>query len=79
MWLISCQDVVRWPSVSSDFKKLRRQLQRKCHIKFELCVKLSVLRLFHEVHFRLLGTNGFQVKAENDLLLRARVVVRTSI
>ena len=47
VWLISCQDVVRWPSVSSDFKKLRRQLQRKRHIKIELCVKLIVLRLFH--------------------------------
>ena len=30
-------------------------------------------------HFRLVGTNGFQVKAESDLLLRARVVIRTSI
>ena len=47
MWLTSCQDVVRWSSVSSDFKKLRRQLQRKRHIKIELCVKFIVLRLFH--------------------------------
>ena len=31
------------------------------------------------MYFRLLGTNGFHVKAENeDLLLQARVVVRTS-
>ena len=30
-----------------QFKKLRRQLQRKRHIKIELCVKLSLLRLFH--------------------------------
>ena len=30
-----------------EFKKLRRQLQRKRHIKIELCVKLSLLRLFH--------------------------------
>ena len=29
------------------FKKLRRQLPRKRHIKIELCVKLSLLRLFH--------------------------------
>ena len=52
----------------------------------ELCVRLSVLRLFQvgiykmgEVHFRSLGTNGFHAKAKNeDLLLQARVVVRTS-
>ena len=34
------------------------------------------------VHFRLLGTNGVHVKAKServrDLLLRARIVVRTS-
>ena len=29
------------------FKKLRRLLQRKRHIKIELRVRLSVLRLFH--------------------------------
>ena len=33
-----------------EFKKLRRQLQRKRHIKFELCVKFSLLRLFHVDH-----------------------------
>ena len=52
--------------------KLIRLLQRKCHIKRELC--LSVLRLFQfghfekisEVHFRLLGRNGFHEKAENE-------------
>ena len=33
-----------------EFKKLRRQLQRKRHIKIELCVKLSLLRLFHVDH-----------------------------
>ena len=31
-----------------------------------------------EVSFHLIGTNGFHAKAKNDLLLRARVVVRTS-
>ena len=31
-------------------KKLRRQLQRKRRIKIELCVKLSLLRLFHVYH-----------------------------
>ena len=33
--------------VIREFKKLRRQLQQKRHIKFELCVRLSLLRLFH--------------------------------
>ena len=33
-----------------EFKKLRRQLQRKLHIKIELCVKLSLLRLLHVDH-----------------------------
>ena len=36
---------------SREFKKLRRQLQRKRHIKIELCVNLSLLRLFHVYHF----------------------------
>ena len=35
---------------SREFKKLRRQLQRKRHIKTELCVNLSLLRLFHVDH-----------------------------
>ena len=29
------------PCIIREFKKLRRQLQRKRHIKIELCVKLS--------------------------------------
>ena len=33
-----------------EFKKLRRQLQRNRHIEIELCVKLSLLRLFHVDH-----------------------------
>ena len=33
-----------------EFKKLRRQLQRKRYIKIELCVKLSLLRLFYVDH-----------------------------
>ena len=36
--------------VNREFKKLRRQLQRKRHIKIELCVKLSLLRLLHVDH-----------------------------
>ena len=37
--------------IKREFKKLRRQLQRKRHIKIELCVKLSLLRLLHVDHF----------------------------
>ena len=33
-----------------EFKKLRRQLQRKRRIKIELCVQLRLLRLFHVDH-----------------------------
>ena len=33
-----------------EFKKLRRQLQRKRHTKIEVGVKLSLLRLFHVDH-----------------------------
>ena len=58
-----------------EFKKHRRWLQRKCHNKIELCVRLSTLGLLHigptlyktgELHFRLVGTNGFHVKASNE-------------
>ena len=36
--------------VVREFEKLRRLLQRRRHIKIELCVRLSVLRLFHVGH-----------------------------
>ena len=36
--------------VNRELKKLRRQLQGKRLIKTELCVKLSLLRLFHVDH-----------------------------
>ena len=58
-----------------EFKKLRLLLQQKRHFKIKLCFKLTVPRLFHvdhtsykigEAHFRLLGTNGFLVKAKNE-------------
>ena len=40
---------------------------------------LVTLHKIGEVHLRLLGTNGFHGKAETeDLMLLARVVVRTS-
>ena len=47
---------------------------RKLYIKTELCVRLSVLRLFqvgHVVHFCLLDRNGFHVKAENKRFTKA--------
>ena len=39
--------LIRGRGVNREFKNLRRQLQRKRHIKIELCLKLSLLRLFH--------------------------------
>ena len=36
--------------INRVFKKLRPQLQRKRQIKIELCIKLSLLRLFHVDH-----------------------------
>ena len=61
-------------AVNRELKKLRRQLQGKRLIKTELCVMLSLLRLFHVDHivqnrrvlFRLLATNGFRVKAKEE-------------
>ena len=44
-----------WPTFNvisiREFKKLRQQLQWKRHIKIELCIKFSLLRLFHADHF----------------------------
>ena len=37
-------------TIIRELKKLRRQLQGKRLIKTELCVKLSLLRLFHVDH-----------------------------
>ena len=62
-----------------EFKKLRRLLQRKRHIKIELCARLRVLRLYHvahlykisEVYFRLLGKNGFHLNEENERFIAA--------
>ena len=42
---------VRTGLFTKEFKKLRRQLQGKRHIKIELFAKLSLLRLFHVDHF----------------------------
>ena len=45
--MANCRSVVE---VNRKFKNLRPQLQRKRHIQIELCVKLSLLRLFHVGH-----------------------------
>ena len=42
--------VLKLRSFIKEFKKLRRQLQRKRHIKIELCVKLSLYPIFHVAH-----------------------------
>jgi len=43
--------IVASSSVIRKFKKPRRLLQWKRHIEIELCVMLSILRLFHVDHF----------------------------
>ena len=62
-------------SLFREFKKLRRLLQRKRHIKIELSVELNVfsddsklvtVNKRSERHFRLRGTNGFNAKAKNE-------------
>ena len=51
-----------------EIKKVRQQLQRKRHIKIELCNYSMLMTLYKigEVHFRLLGTSGFHVKAKSE-------------
>ena len=79
----------RRPSASNEeFKKLRRQLQRKRHIKNELCVKLRLLRLFHVDHvvrnrrtaLSLAWYEWFSFKGKEWKIYccELRVVVRTS-
>ena len=70
-----------------EFKKLRRLLQRKRHMKMGLCVRLSVLRLFQVGHviqnrrsaLSLSRHEWFfmQKQRVKDLLLVVHVVVRT--
>ena len=84
--LLRTRVVVR--TLNREFKKPRRQLQRKRQIKIELCVWLSALRLLHVRHvykrrrsvLSLDWHKWFSCKRERieDLLLRTRVVVRTS-
>ena len=66
---------------------LRRQLQGKRHIKIERCVKFSLLRLFRVDHavkiggeyFRLLGANGFHVKAKSERFTAANLLCRQNL
>ena len=69
--------------VNIEFESLqqpRRLLQRKCHIKIELCFGLtlfcdySVLVTFYKTYKQFF----FKGKEWKDLLVRARVVIRTS-
>ena len=61
-------------TLNREFQKLRRQLQRKRHIKIEVWVKLSLLRLFHVGYvvqnrssaLSLAWPSGFHVKAKNE-------------
>ena len=72
---------------NSEFKKLRRQLQGKRHIKIERCVKFSLVRLFRVDHavkiggeyFRLLGANGFHVKAKSERFTAANPRCRQNL
>ena len=61
--------------VNREFKKLRRQLQGKRHIKIEVksrdYSRFITLYKIGGVHFRLLGTKGFHVKAKNERLTAA--------
>ena len=63
------------------FKKLRTTAAaKKRHFKIEFLINYSMFITSYkigEVHFRLLGTNGFHEM--KDLLQRVRLVVTTSI
>ena len=63
-----------------EFKKLRREVQRKRHIKIELCVGFSVLRLFQVVHDEQNRRNTLPFAWHEWWMnewMRVRVVVRT--
>ena len=80
---ISSRSGFSLPIAQREFKNLQRQLQRKRHIKIELCDYSMLITLYKigEVHFRLLGMNVFHVKVSErvkNFLLRARVFIRTS-
>ena len=63
--LISKSHSLQHPN-SREFKNLRRQLRGKRHIKIADYSMLITLYKISGVHFRLLGTNGFHVKAKNE-------------
>ena len=48
--MLKLPSLLRMTKGSLRFKKLRRLLQRKRHIKIVLCVRLSVMRLFQVGH-----------------------------
>ena len=67
-----------------EFKKIRRQLQRKRDIKIELCVELSLLRLSHVGHVVQIGgvllSLCFKASLSAKFLLRpwqTRTLLRT--
>ena len=62
--LASNGDYVACGKSTSQFKKLRWLLQRRRHFKIELCTLVALC----EVSFRLVGTNDFHVRAENERL-----------
>ena len=74
MFIITILDI-------TEFKKLRRQLQRKHDIKIELCVHsmLETLYKICGVHFLLLGTNGFHLKAKNERFTAASLRCRQNL
>ena len=67
-----------------ELKTARQQLQRKSHIKIELCVKCFAVIPFwsrftklSEVHFHFLGTNGFH-RAKNETITYCCVLALSS-
>ena len=64
-----------------EFKKVRRQLQRKLNVTLKLKFAFSQVFCFYSrlvtlykiggMHFCLLGTNGFHVKAKNERVTAA--------
>ena len=59
-------------SFSREVNKLRRLLQRKRHIKIELRVRLSVLRLFHVGHVVRNGRSELSLSWHERLSCKAR-------
>ena len=71
-----------------EFKKVRRSLQRKRHVKIELFFGLSVFTIIPclsrytkqaKCTFCFFGTNAFHVKAENEKLIAADLRCRQNL